>query len=103
MKLAEYACRVERMHGLYISLTGDAKPEEYLLAAPYLRDDANLRTSLQIHGFALLLFKNSWERDLLYNQTVGDDGPTRDNRYKGPAKVYAAKIDNNGYLFTENT
>jgi len=59
--------------------------------------------SVRLDGFVLLLFDTAEERDLYYYQTVGDDGPTKTNPYRGKATVYAATISPEGKTMAENT
>ena len=54
-------------------------------------------------GYAFFLF-DSYDKMMDYFESVvGDSGPTRRNKYKGPAAVYALTCDNEGQLLTENT
>ena len=98
---AEYA-RLSRKWCMIISWDID-KPEdvdELFKAAPYLGLE-----DLQIlyDGQALLTFESENEMWEYYNQTVGDDGPTKTNPYLGPFKVYALTISPEGQFQNENT
>jgi hypothetical protein len=43
-----------------------------------------------------------YEWDNVFDQVIGDNGPTNLNHYEGPARVYALVIGPNG-METENT
>lgn len=102
--LAELACRGAEKHGLYIGFAGpEVSMDERVKAAPYLKESPTLYVRMELHGNALLLFESESERDDYYWKTVGDDGPTKLNPYKGPAKVYALRIDRKGRPLGENT
>ena len=76
------------------------RPSELCKAAPYLdqQDDCSIIHNEQ--GFVLCDSKE--EAYNIFNQTVGDDGPTELNSYNGDMRVYALVIGPNGYE-TENT
>lgn len=69
------------------------------LAAPYLRDEIQLLSD----GVGIVLCDSEEEMRLIYNQTVGDDGPTETNPYNGPCRVYAVTCSPDGQLLNENT
>lgn len=88
----------------YIPEWGVIDWEEICKAAPYLKElKGNDEFTLRINAFAYILCDNEEELDQLYCQTVGDDGPTKQNPYKGNARVYALTCDAGGRLGTENT
>lgn len=74
---------------------------ELLKAAPYL----NLKDHGQaiLDGCAFIVCEDEAELSRLYYQTVGDDGPTKTNKYRGKVRVYALTCDANGELQNENT
>ena len=96
---AEYA-RLAKKWCICISWDTDNNIDELFKAAPYL----NLN-HLQIisDGQALLTFDSEDEMWVFYNQTVGDDGPTKSNPYAGPCRVYALTISPDGIFQNENT
>lgn len=73
---------------------------EILKAAPYLTFS---NAQVLIDGEAVIVCDSVKEQEKLYRQTVGDDGPTKTNPYKGPARVYALTIDKTGHTLNENT
>lgn len=76
--------------------------EELFCAAPWLRA-YNMNTSVMIDGFGFILFESKEEMHIIYDQTVGDDGPTKSNPYNGKAQVYMLTCGPDGKLRTENT
>jgi hypothetical protein len=102
---SETACALAAALGkpvLYVSLNHEAKddPEAMYGAAPYLRD---VDLQIAVDGQATIVC-DSWEEcEALYDQTVGDDGPTKTNPYDGPGRVYALTIDATGQMQNENT
>lgn len=86
---------------LYIYFGLDFEMEEIIKAAPYL----SLREHGQaiIEGSAVIVCETAQERDLLYYQTVGEDGPTKLNSYNGPCKIFALTISEKGEFLHENT
>lgn len=86
---------------MLVSITGDASWEEYGKAAPYLAGTQGIQ--VLANGRAYILCESGAELDTLYGQTVGDDGPTDNNPYSGPARVYALTCDPDGLIRTENT
>lgn len=102
-------CKSTQKHGVYVSGfdlnleddDGDPIPLESLKAAPYL----NLRDHGQafFEGSAIILCDSVEEQDFVYYSTIGDDGPTKLNKYDGPARIYALTCDPFGELGTENT
>ena len=87
---------------LYISfLTPDTEYfDEWIAglkqATPYLFDDEGCKY-LQIlaDGQGYLVCEDATEMERLFDLTVGDDGPTSNNNYNGPVRVYALTSDGN--------
>lgn len=102
-------CKLQKKWGLYLGFSlpdlwndGTAiNLDELQKCVPYLNRDQI--TDLFIYGSAYLFCDSEEECYRYYNQTVGDDGPTKDNPYDGPVKVYALTCDPNGDLQAENT
>ena len=90
-------CAATGKHGLYVSWSETHFFGETIKAAPYLDRD------IVFDGQCVILCDTKEERDNLYDQTVGDDGPTEMNSYNGPARVYVLTCDSHGNLLTENT
>lgn len=96
-------CRQHKMWGVYASLSDPGTPnEEILKAAPWASEGTAL-WNLTIEGSTYLFFSTEEEMLAVYNQTVGDDGPTETNPYNGPARVYALTCDPEGNTHNENT
>lgn len=94
-------CQAENKAGLFLSFEwAKGSPEDILLAAPYLKR----RDCIQIlaDGVGYIL-GDPEEIAALYDQTVGDDGPTQQNLYNGPACVYALTMTPDGRPGMENT
>jgi len=75
--------------------------EELTWAAPYLSYDKDYQ--ILIEGGGILVFESKGEMEKIFDVTVGDEGPTKNNSYDGPAKVYALTCSPDGELLTENT
>jgi hypothetical protein len=96
---------------LYINFEGLDDWDELFKAAPYLREafanreQKNRDNPMQCvaDGTAIIVCDTDKERDNLYEQTVGDDGPTKFNSYRGPVHVYALTIGRDGQFLNENT
>lgn len=89
---------------LYISFCVDEETwikTDLFEAAPYL----NFREHLQIlaDGQGFIVCDSQEECEALFQQTVGDDGPTDANPYDGPMRVYALTISPTRGLCNENT
>jgi len=105
LEMAKMICKFKKKHGMYIHIYF---PEVYDVrdvykAAPYLLDKKHTYASFFDTEGGLLLFDTAKERDNAFAQTVGDDGPTKLNKYKGPVRVYALTIDTDGEPLNENT
>ena len=84
---------------MYISFDQNDDTREVVKAAPYLDGEMQI----MIDGCAYIVCDSTEEIEALYGQTVGDDGPTKENPYDGPARVYTLTCDADGRLLTENT
>jgi len=75
------------------------------LAAPYLQLGDSSAPWISQAIFEGQGFYVGSEREVqdLYNQTVGDDGPTELNPYDGPVRVYALTFAPDGRTMNENT
>ena len=93
-------CKAQNKWGMFLSFDHEA-PEEILKAAPYLSHDSFFHVRFNFGGYIFASTKEEIED--LYLQTVGDDGPTDRNPYRGPASIYAITCDPTGQLITENT
>jgi hypothetical protein len=81
-------------HGGPLDLSGLNSP------VPFLHIDERLQ--LRLDGWLLLLLDTEDAARLLFDQVVGDDGPTQSNSYTGPHRVYAYLAGPDGGI-TENT
>jgi hypothetical protein len=89
---------------LFISFTGNtdrADHREMRKAVPYL--DYVDATKLYCGQQLFLVCDDKKECHKLFDQTVGDDGPTLTNSYNGYARVYAEIIGPDGKSRGENT
>lgn len=110
-QLARELCRALHKPGMYFSTYVPdtiADWAELIEAAPYLRDERpqtaeNNCMQCIVEEAGVILCDTDEERDALYNQTVGDDGPTEANPYNGPCRVYALTISADGEFLNENT
>jgi len=92
-------CKATGKWGLYISWVGTAV--DVIDAAPYLHQLED--GQILLDGQGIILCDSEKECYNLYDQTVGDDGPTSLNSYDGPDKVYALTCNPSGQLQSENT
>ena len=100
VELAQEVAKLYKKPVLYISYFG-SEYEEITKAAPYLSIEKHAQAILD--GEAVIICDSLEEQQKLYWQTVGDDGPTKTNPYKGKARVYALTIDKTGQTQNENT
>lgn len=86
---------------MYISWNEEDLYVELMRAAPYLKEHEI--DILSVNNYAILIFDTEEEMNHHFDQTVGDDGPTKLNNYIGPVKIYALTCSNKGELWNENT
>jgi hypothetical protein len=87
---------------MYISWPEDFLFSELIRAAPYL-EKYEQAVFTAIDNSLILVFDTEKEMEHCYNQTVGDDGPTKLNNYIGPTRVYALTYSHEGEMWNENT
>ena len=75
--------------------------KEVVKAAPYLDLEQDAVFISEEGGF--IVFDKQDDMEKAFWATVGDDGPTKTNKYNGPVKVYAATCSAHGELLNENT
>lgn len=83
----EIACLLKKATNkfvLYVSWH-DNNAENVQKAAPYL----SISDILTSNGYMYILCDSLDELNRLFDMTVGDNGPTKLNPYKGKTKVYA--------------
>lgn len=102
----EYLCKQNKQWGVYISWVVDETVSyqwtegELCKAAPYLSIEDDFQIMSDGNGF---IFCDSEEEAYnIFDQTIGDDWPTKLNSYNGEFRVYASVVGPNGYE-TENT
>ena len=102
IELAQTVAKTLKKPVLFVSFYApdNESHAEILKAAPYL---TYAHAQALVDGHAIVVCNSVKEQETLYWQTVGDDGPTKTNPYKGPARVYALTIDKNGQTLNENT
>ncbi len=97
-------CKSTGKWGMFLSFSA---PEDELMelskAAPYLNENLENYYQIMVEDSCILLFDTEEEMEGHYNQTVGDDGPTKLNSYNGHTRVYALTCNPEGQLLTENT
>lgn len=91
--------KVSEIYGVFLS-SDESDSEELAKAVPLLSEDELLL--LVMHKEIFLPFDNKAEAREFFDSVVGDDGPTKTNKYDGPARVYALMGGPSGWL-TENT
>lgn len=108
--ILSYICKGSGKWGIYVSglntsyKSYESDVKEILKAAPWINDiDKADQYNLLYDGQVYLLFDTQAEMDNIYQQTVGDDGPTEKNPYNGPWRVYCLTCNPDGQLLTENT
>jgi len=92
-----YMCQAKAKFGMRFSISNGSTFEEVRKAAPWMTLDQYMENE------GWLIFDSEAEMLATYRQTVGDDGPTKSNPYKGPAKVYACTCGPDGSQLAENT
>jgi len=116
MKVLQTLCRLSKKPGMYINFdgalglaeeTGKNSVHELWKAAPYLKEmytnDSSNVSQILSEGIAYFLFDSYKEMEKTFQLTVGDEGPTKLNKYKGPCRVYAITCNAKGVLQESNT
>jgi hypothetical protein len=109
-------CKVSKKYGIYLGFEEEPfAPEEVKKACPFLNFDYDDIPSSLVNtddyldyqaysdGHMFILCNSEEECYSLYDQVVGDDGPTKSNKYDGPCRVYCLTINSNGEMENENT
>jgi len=104
--ILELLCKKKQKWGMFASVYFNGIDQEYQLrelfkAAPWLTQDEAF--NLMFNDGCYFFFDSEEIMYDAYNQTVGDNGPTRLNNYDGFCRVYALTCDPDGQLRTENT
>jgi hypothetical protein len=106
-EIAALVCQATQRWGLYIRFDASDPTEEICKAAPYLGDGSPIeigkRITILADGFGILLFDTENEMNHHFNRTIGEDGPTIANSYKGKVRVFALTCDPHGQLLGVNT
>ena len=98
--IAERIARTEKVWTLYLSTGDDLDLGDASSPVPFLLSDERLL--LRLNGWLLLLLATEEAARRLFDQVVGDDGPSKANYYDGPHRVYAYLAGPSGGI-TENT
>lgn len=101
IELAQKLAKALKRPCLFIQISANGRCEDVVKAAPYLKDLKFIQLLADESG--VIVCDSAKQRDELYAQTVGDDGPTKTNKYKGPCRIYALTIDADGTPVNENT
>ncbi len=94
-------CKERRCWGLYLSYGSPEDWWDITLAVPFLT--APKYGQAMVDGQAFILCDSEEECQQLYDQVVGDDGPTKINPYNGPIRAYALTVSPDGEFMNENT
>jgi len=101
-------CKGQGKWGMYINacvhstIPDENWTDEVTKAAPWLSlEDLDELVFNERAGF--FLFDSLRNMQEAFDETVGDDGPTRLNSYDGPVTVYALTCSPTGELTNENT
>ena len=87
--------------GIHYTIEEEA---EILKAAPWLTKlDSFDLTGFIMDGGGIIAFNSEQEMLDAYENTVGEDGPTKTNSYDGPVHIYCLTCDSKGHLQNENT
>jgi hypothetical protein len=98
--VAERIACAENAWTLHLSTGDDLDLVDSNSPVPFLHRDERLQ--LRLGGWLLLLLDTEAAARHLFDQVVGDDGPTQINSYTGPHRVYAYLAGPDGGI-TENT
>lgn len=91
-------CKYRKMFGLYVNYDDDRFGySDIKQAIPFLTIDDFIQSR------NIFLFDTEEDCRKYYGLVVGDDSPTKSNKYNGEVRVYALTCDNNGEFITENT
>lgn len=105
IRMLKDLCRAEKRCGMYLRFLEPADSDdplgEVLKAAPYL--DRKEHARILSDGFGYVFFDTVEEMRQKFERTVGPDGPTEQNPYRGPAQVYALACDGDGEILGDNT
>ena len=102
-------CKTTKCYGLYLAFPDDVfNPDELKKAVPFL--DLGIGGT-EVEGdyqaissdYMFVLCESEKECYKLFDQVVGDEGPTKSNPYDGPMRVYAVTINSDGQVETTNT
>jgi len=98
-------CKSTKKWGCFFSLINEdfTKSTEIVKAAPWLSLDNDLDCQMICDESGYVLFDSEEECHLIYDKTVGDDGPKKLNPYNGPARIYMLTCNPDGELMNENT
>lgn len=91
-------CKYRKMHGLYVNYDSDMFGyNDIKQAIPFLTIDDFIQDR------NVFLFDTNEDCRKYFDLVVGDDGPTKSNKYNGEVRVYALTCNDHGEFITENT
>lgn len=96
---AQWLAKLTKKWVVYISFDDMAPTTQVLKAAPYLNTDSEITWD----GHGIIVCNTEAEMEKVFRQTVGDEGPTKLNKYNGSTRVYACTINNKGEMVNTNT
>ncbi len=105
-KILERLCQSTGKWGMLVGFPDFAGEDNFFkdlrLAAPWWDSKSPAHEQACFDGHAILLFDTEDELLKVYEQTVGDDGPTKANKYSGALRVYCLTCSPDGQLLSEN-
>ena len=99
-RFTELFCKLTNKWCVYVAFCDCYEWKEIIKAAPYLSIDDDYQIIGDCEGW--IVCENEEEAYKIFNQTVGDDGPTELNKYNGNVRIYAHVCGPKG-IETENT
>lgn len=94
----EELCIKSKQWVIYVSWDDEFNVDEVQKAIPFLTIDDLLLN----YGEGVIFCNSQEEAYRLFDQIIGDDGPTESNKYNGYVRIYASTIGPYGFE-TENT
>lgn len=100
-KLLTHYCLTRQQWILQLSYCSVDEPKEIIKAAPFLR--LHEASQLALRETIFFPFNMECAARHAYDTVVGDDGPTKLNKYDGPCKILATLWNSRGEVVNENT
>ena len=101
----EELCRATKKWGLYIAIFRPKEVDvlEVLQACSFLDADKDEHAQIIFEECGYFLFDTEEEMDKHFEMCVGDEGPTKLNKYSGKVSVYALTCSPLVGLLSSNT